>query len=55
MDKYRCTICGYLYDPQEGDPVGEIKPQTAFEDIPEDWECPQCHVTKDMFEKILID
>ena len=55
MDKYRCIVCGYIYDPKEGDPDGNIKPGTAFEDIPEDWECPQCHVTKDMFEKILID
>ena len=54
MDKYRCTICGYLYDPKEGDPEGSIKPGTAFEDIPEDWQCPQCHAPKDLFEKILL-
>ena len=55
MDQYRCTVCGYIYDPKEGDPDGNIKPGTAFEDIPEDWECPLCHASKDMFEKISID
>jgi rubredoxin/flavin reductase (DIM6/NTAB) family NADH-FMN oxidoreductase RutF len=50
MRKYRCTVCGYIYDPQAGDPDGGIKPGTAFEDIPDDWACPVCGVSKDQFE-----
>ncbi|MCD6567506.1 MAG: rubredoxin [Dehalococcoidia bacterium] len=49
---YRCTVCGYIYDPTEGDPDGGIAPGTPFEDIPDDWVCPVCGVSKDMFEKI---
>jgi len=44
MKKCRCTICGYIYDPVEGDPDGGIAPGTSFEDLPEDWECPVCGV-----------
>jgi len=50
MDKYRCTVCGYIYDPEIGD-TPRIKPGTAFENLPDDWVCPQCGVGKDMFEK----
>lgn len=50
MQKYRCIPCGYIYDPAEGDPDGGIAPGTSFEDIPDDWVCPVCGVTKDMFE-----
>ena len=50
MRKYRCTVCGYIYDPKEGDPDGGIKPGTAFENIPDDWACPVCGVSKDQFE-----
>jgi len=52
MDKYVCTVCGYVYDPQEGDPDSGIEPGTAFEAIPEDWVCPLCGVGKDQFEKV---
>ena len=52
MDKFLCTICGYTYDPEEGDPDGGIAPGTAFEDIPEDWCCPVCGVTKAEFESV---
>lgn len=51
MKKYRCTACGFVYDPVEGDPDGGIAPGTAFEDIPEDWECPVCGVSKSEFEE----
>lgn len=51
MDKYRCKACGYIYDPEKGDPDGGIAPGTPFEDIPDDWVCPVCGVGKDMFEK----
>jgi rubredoxin len=47
MDKWRCIPCDYVYDPAEGDPDSEISPDTPFEDLPEDWECPECGVGKD--------
>jgi len=50
MKKYKCTVCGYIYDPAKGDPDSGIKPGTSFEDIPADWKCPICGVSKDMFE-----
>ena len=53
MDKYECNICGYIYDPADGDPDSGIAPGTAFEDIPDDWVCPLCGVGKDDFSKIL--
>jgi len=51
MDKYRCDVCGYIYDPEKGDPDGGIEPGTAFEDIPDDWVCPICGAGKDQFSK----
>jgi rubredoxin len=51
MDKYVCIICGYIYDPAEGDPEGGIAPGTAFEDLPEDWVCPACGVGTEHFDK----
>jgi rubredoxin len=51
MEKWTCTVCGYVYDPAVGDPVSDIASGTAFEDLPEDWICPLCGVGKDMFEK----
>ena len=51
MDKYVCGMCGYVYDPAEGDPDGGIDPGTAFEDLPDDWTCPICGAGKDDFEK----
>ena len=50
--KYRCKVCGYIYDPEKGDPTQEIKPGTAFEELPDSWKCPECGVNKDQFEKI---
>ena len=52
MAKYKCTVCGYIYDPEAGDPDGGIKPGTPFEQIPDDWVCPVCGASKDQFEKI---
>ncbi len=52
MSKYRCTVCGYIYDPEIGDPDGGIAPGTPFEEIPDNWECPVCGAPKDLFEKI---
>lgn len=51
MQKYVCSVCGYVYDPAIGDPDSGIKPGTPFEDIPDDWVCPVCGVGKDSFEK----
>jgi rubredoxin len=51
MDKYICTVCGYIYDPEKGDPEADIEPGTSFEDLPEDWVCPLCGASKDEFEK----
>jgi len=52
MKKYQCTVCGYIYDPEVGDPEAGIAPGTAFEDLPDDWVCPECGVEKDMFEPL---
>lgn len=52
MDKYVCTVCGWIYDPEKGDPDGNIKPGTKFEDIPDDWVCPVCGAAKSDFEKM---
>jgi len=49
MQKYKCTICGYIYDPIIGDKEGGIKEHTSFEDLPEDWTCPVCRVDKTAF------
>lgn len=50
MQKYICVVCDYIYDPQIGDIDSGIAAGTAFEDIPEDWECPDCGVGKEDFE-----
>lgn len=51
MDKYKCMLCGYVYDPEKGDPDSGINPGTSFEDIPDDWVCPVCGAGKDQFEE----
>jgi rubredoxin len=51
MDRYVCTVCGYVYDPEQGDPDNGIDPGTKFEDLPEDWVCPICGASKNEFEK----
>ena len=51
MEKWRCTVCGYCYDPEKGDPDNGIDPETDFEDLPDDWVCPVCGAEKDDFEK----
>ena len=50
MKKYKCLLCGYVYDPAVGDPDNAVQPGTAFEDLPEDWVCPECGAGKDEFE-----
>ena len=51
MKKYECP-CGYVYDPEEGDPTQGVAPGTAFEDLPDDWTCPQCQAGKDLFTEV---
>jgi rubredoxin len=52
MDKWECLICGYIYDPELGDPENNVDPGTTFEELPEDWVCPECGVGKDEFERL---
>lgn len=52
MQKYQCLGCGYTYDPAEGDPENGVEPGTTFEDLPDDWICPDCGVTKNAFKPI---
>ena len=51
MDKYECSVCGYIYDPAVGDPDGKIPAGTPFEKIPDDWVCPVCGAAKSEFKK----
>ena len=53
MDKYECSVCGYIYDPVEGDPPSGVMPGTPFEELPNDWVCPICGAPKDAFKKKL--
>lgn len=50
MKKYKCTVCGYVYDPQTGDPDNGVEAGTPFEKLPETWVCPVCGAAKDQFE-----
>ena len=49
--KYVCDICGYVYDPEVGDPDNGVAPGTPWEEVPEDWVCPPCSVGKDQFSE----
>ena len=51
MKKFVCTLCGYEYDPAVGDSDAGIEPGTAFEALPDDWACPLCGASKDLFEE----
>jgi rubredoxin len=52
MSKYKCSVCGYVYNPDEGDPDSGIAAGTPFENLPDDWKCPICGAPKDAFEKM---
>lgn len=52
MRSYICQVCGYRYDPEEGDPDNGIAAETTFEDLPQDWVCPICGASKDEFSPI---
>jgi flavin reductase (DIM6/NTAB) family NADH-FMN oxidoreductase RutF/rubredoxin len=51
MDSYVCQICGYIYNPENGDPENGVAAGTPFEQLPDDWVCPICGASKDDFEK----
>jgi len=50
--KFKCEVCGWVYDPEKGDPENGIEPGTAFEDLPDDWVCPVCGAGKEDFSLI---
>ena len=52
MDKYKCIVCGYIYDPAAGDPDNGVPAGTSFDKIQDDWVCPECGAPKSEFEKI---
>ncbi len=49
MRKYKCLLCEYIYDPSAGDPENDVAPGTAFENLPQNWVCPECGADKDQF------
>ena len=51
MEKYVCSVCGYVYNPEKGDPNNGVPAGTKFEDLPDDWSCPVCGAAKSQFEK----
>lgn len=52
MEKYVCRVCGYVYDPEDGDPDNGVKPGTSFKDVPDLWVCPVCGAPKKDFEPV---
>jgi rubredoxin len=50
--KYRCTVCGYIYDPEQGDSFGGVPPGTPFEKLADSWKCPVCGASKSQFELV---
>jgi rubredoxin len=53
MQKWVCVVCDYVYDPEQGDPDQGIEPGTPFEDLPDDWRCPDCGVGKEDFQPVM--
>ena len=51
MKRYICNVCGYIYDPADGDPENGVPPGISFDELPEDWECPACGVGKEFFDE----
>ena len=52
IEKWVCTQCGYVYDPDVGDPEHGVPPHTSFPDIPEGWQCPLCYAGKEVFDPL---
>lgn len=53
MEKYKCRVCGYIYDPKKGDEINNIKPHVEFIDLPDNWRCPTCNYSRKEFRKII--
>ena len=53
MAKWQCQVCGNIYDPEDGDPDHGVNPGTPFEDLPDNWVCPSCGTSKDMYKKLV--
>tara|TARA_R110002049_G_scaffold62592_4_gene167051 strand:+ start:2617 stop:2781 length:165 start_codon:yes stop_codon:yes gene_type:complete len=54
MRQWECTVCGFIYDEAKGLPEEGIAPGTSWDDVPDDWECPECGVGKDDFDMVQI-
>ncbi len=52
MEKFKCNSCGFVYDPETGDPMSGVEPGTSFEDLSDDYICPLCGVRKNEFTKL---
>jgi rubredoxin len=52
MDKWKCTICGNIYEPEKGDPDNNVKAGTKFEELPDNWLCPVCSSLKEVYEML---
>jgi len=52
IERYKCRVCGYIYDPKSGDPTSGVNPGTPFEELPETWVCPVCGADKGFFERV---
>jgi rubredoxin len=55
MEKWRCAVCGYVYNSEVGDPDGGIGPGVLFDELPESWGCPDCGTEKDLFEVFISE
>ncbi len=51
MSKYICQVCGYIYSPEKGDPMGDVPPGTPLEELPDDWVCPVCGWGREKFKE----
>ena len=51
MQKYQCNVCGYVYDPKLGDASSDIEAETPFEDLPDEWVCPNCGAKQTQFHR----
>lgn len=49
MERYVCEVCGYIYDPEKGDPDNDVEAGTPFDELPEDWACPMCAGSSEQF------
>ena len=52
MKKWKCTVCGHIYDPAQGDPEGGVQPGTPFEKVPDSWTCPECGAPKSAYKPL---